>query len=461
MSVTRELKITYGAYVVGDGGDMEHIVGKPTIEKSFEDGYLEFVFLVRASTEAAFAAACVAAETAFRKPYQMLTVELGDETILSISQSTSTGLDPMPSITKYGDDGDTGRSRLYRVRITFGLPASTGAEQVSGLRDLNINVSYDPARRATVTFTGTFTAVGATGARAKYSAGIGTIITAAKSDLGISNWERAEEPTVQADTNDKLCEFAIIFEEIIFSQGGASVDDTDIVRQRLDISRMTEGPGDTPIAERLATLVLSYSAWIDKDQTTDLRSKYSSIRSWLVTQIENTLNGGLYAVVTEEPDFFYDENRISVRMVAVGQPQGEIVIENRVTTGDDDVKGWEIVPAWTGDPLSAYRYPGPRIVVRTVTQVQKKVGTFDESDAIALGRPEAASARDRTPVDAGGGVWTVIAENPQATPLRMGVSPDQMDVTELTLVTRMRYSKEPTASSGSGGRGGAVTDPRS
>ena len=128
----REEKITYGSYVVGNGGDAEHIVGHVQMSRAFEEGSLEFSFLVAEETEAAFAAACRAAEVAFRKPYQDLTFVLGAANLLDASQSTTRALDPRPEITKGDDDADTGRSRIYTVRIEFGLPASTGAERYSG-----------------------------------------------------------------------------------------------------------------------------------------------------------------------------------------------------------------------------------------------------------------------------------------------------------------------------------------
>jgi hypothetical protein len=454
--MTREEKITYGSYVVGNGGDAEHIVGKVKMSRSFETGALEFSFLVTASTEAAFATACRAAETAFRTPYQDLTFVLGSATLLDAKQSTTRALDPMPEITKGDDDADTGRSRIYSVRIEYGLPASTGAERYNGLRSMTLDVEYDPARRRTVTISGVITAVVA-GARFQYDLLRGSIVADAKTDLGITNWELDTEPTVSTDVNDRLCEFTLVYAELIHEQGSSGTYDAAIVRQRLDISRRLDGPGDTPLAERLATLTLSYSAWVDWTVTTDLASKYAAIRPWLVDKIESTLNGGVFAVVTEDPRYYPDENRLDVSMTVLGQPEGQVVFENRVTTSDDDAVGWEFVPAWTGDPLSAYTYPGPRIVVRTVSQTQRRLGTFTEQDALTFGAGEVGNAINRGPEGGSGGGWKVFRKNPGATPQRLGVGSETMDVTDLTLTTQLRYSKEPTATSPSGSGSGTST----
>lgn len=461
MAVTRELVIVYGSYTVGTTSGSVGPDGKVQINKGFERGSVEFSFLVTGATAAAFATNCTAAEDAFRKPYQDLAITLDGENLLLAKQSTGTALDPMPEIVKRDHTADSGRCRRYTVRIEFGLSAGTGAEAVSGLREYSVEVSYDPARRRTVTLSGTFTAVGSTGARAKYAAGIGTLVTSAKSDLSITHWELDTEPSVRSDTNDKIVEFSRTYEELLFSQGGSSLDNTTLVRQRLSITRRKEAPGDTPTAERLAVLDLSYEAWLDQDQSTDPRGQYDTIRSWLVTQIDTTLGGQDFAIVAEQPEFFYDENRITVSMTAMGLVSGESIIEQRVTVDDDDSKGIEIVPAWAGDPLAAYWYPGPRIVVRTVTHNLKKVGTFTEQDALSFASSQISSAKGRPPSGASGGSWLIVRQRPAATPLRMGLAGDDIDITEHSIVTQMRYVKEPVVSTPSGGGQAAVTDPRS
>ena len=455
MVVTRELVITYGAYTV------PNIDGHILLERSKDEGSLTFSFIVQADTEAAFVAAVVAAEAAFQKPYQAFSVVQGGETLLDGSVADRDVLDPIATIEKQESVADTGRSRRYTVRIEFGLPADTGAEPVSGMRDSSVEVSYTPERIRIVTLSGTFTGVGASSARTVYEAQIDGYAAGILTGLGITavNSEIDSEPQVTSDLNDDTCTYTRVYRELIFSQAGSTLDDSDLVRQRLTITRRQEGPGDTLTAERLATLDLSYDVSVDKDQTTELRNKYAEIRDWLLTQVQNTLDGGQFAVTMEEPRYDYDENRISVRWTVVGQPDGEIVIENRVTTEDDDDLGIEILPVWSGRATDAYTWNGPRVIIRSVRQSQKRVGTFTEQDAISFGASELSRARARHPYQANGGTWVIITRMPGATPLRMGIGNDTMDVTELSLVTRMRYVTQPA--SFEGGTGGGVITPSS
>ena len=100
MSVTRELVVVYGSYTVGTTSGSQGPDGKYTLTKDRERGSVSFRFLVTGSTAALFAANCVAAENAFRKPYQTLTIKIGGESLVDATQSSRTALDPMPSIEK-------------------------------------------------------------------------------------------------------------------------------------------------------------------------------------------------------------------------------------------------------------------------------------------------------------------------------------------------------------------------
>jgi hypothetical protein len=453
MAVTREFEIIYGAYTV------PNLDGQYKFEEDRERGVLTFSFVIQSDTEAGFITACQAAEAAFKKPYQDLTVTMSaGNALLTAKQSDGTALDPMPELSKEEHKANTGRSRRYIARVEYGLPATTGAEPSTGLRESTVDVAYTVERRRRVTFSGTYTANGATGARATYEAGIDSYANGILTGLGIAaaNREIIDEPSVRTDTNDKICDFQRVYAELIFSQGGSSTNDTSLVGQRLSISRRQEGPGDTITSERLATLDVSYETGVDKDVSTDLRGKYASIRDWILTQVTTTLNGGSFAVVMEEPIYDYDVNRISARWTVLGQPTGETVLENRITTDDDDQVGVEFLPIWGGRNTDAYTWSGPRVIIRSVTHTQKRVGTFNEGDAQKFMGGEAGKARGRQPYDAArGGIWKIIARRPSATPLRLGIGQDTMDITEL-LTTRMRYVTSASATSG-GGDGPVIT----
>lgn len=459
--MTREISIVYGTYTVGTTSGSIGPDGKIRISNEYEVASVEFDFFVTGADAATFAANCVATEAAFRKPYQDLTVTISTETLISALQSGGTALDTKPEIVKQQDVGDTGRSRKYTVRIEYGMAAQTGAEPVVGLRESFVDVSLDPAGRASVTISGTFTATTTTAARAQYEAQIDGYATTILSGLSITNSELDPATSARTDINDRVCEFSRTYEELIFGQAGSSLDDASLIRQRLAIIRRQEGPGDTPQAERLATIDLSYEVWVDKDTSTDLDAKYASIREWLITQINTTLNGGQFALVVEAPRYHRDENRIEVNMTALGQPQGEAILENLVTVDDDDLDGEAIVPAWDGDDLSAYTYQGPRVVVRTVNHKQVRIGTFNEQDALRFLSTSFTSntAGNRPPEGATGGRWVRVRRRPRATAKRLGIGNETMDVTDLELVSSARYVKEPRVTPASGGRRAVATEP--
>jgi len=461
MALTRELIVTYGTYIISTATG-RCLDGKVQVDRSWETGRVEFSFFIETcATAAAFATAVSTAETAFRKPYQTLTIAQSGSTLQSVSQANA--IDPIPTITKREDVGDTGLSRRYTVVIEFGLPATTGAETHVGLRELSINVSYDEARIRTVTISGTVTANGGTGARDQYDNIIDAIETAAfaagELNITAANRELVGEPTVNSDTNDKLCEFTREWVELIHSQAGSSNDDAGIVRQRYSVTRRREWPGDSPtVPERLATIDLSYEAWVDSEVSTNLKAKYESIRTWLVTQMSTVADNKPVHITSKVFRPYHDENRFTVEMTGVAEIGTGTMLEQRVTIDDDDLKGTEIVEAWSGSPFAAYDYPGPRVYVRTVTQTFKFKGHITEQEALGKAAIYVGKAKTRFPGGAGGGgKWVIIRERPSATPITLGSKEDgskELMFTEASVTVQMRYI-EPPSSGGSSARPGS------
>lgn len=372
--MSRELSVGYGAQTYGTAASGREITGYSIATRKFEEFSIEFEFFISKTTEAAFSTEISDVETNLRTPFQNLTVTQGSATLYSFSQSGNTGLDAKPEILKREDTG-SGRHRKYRARISIGLPANTGAELYTGLREHGVEVAYDTSRIRTVTITGMFTAAGSNNARAQYEAQIGSLESSVLSALSIisANRELAEEPVADHSYNTKTLRFRRVWRELIFSQGGSTNDDSALKRQVLQITRLKEGPGDTPDARRLVTLSVNYSANVDKDVSTDLRGKYTSIRAWIITQVRNTLGGGTVALIEDEPQFNYDLNIITARLLIRGLERAGI-LEHKITIADDFQTGWVLVPAWTGDTDSKYEYKGPRQRRRTVTDVKTVTG---------------------------------------------------------------------------------------
>ena len=471
-AVDRELAISYGALSVGGTTD-RLIDGYVRITKSFVTASVEFDFVISSSTEAAFATEIALVEASFRIPFKNLLVEQGSNTLLSLSHSANSGLNTMPTILKMEDLKDTGRSRRYTVRIDCEMPADNAP--TSGVRESSVNVAYSPARKREVTISGVGTAISADDARTKYEAIIDAFCGSILTTLG-GTYELGEEPNTETDYETKTIRFTRVYDEIIYSQAGSS-DDSRIVRQSIVISRSQIGPGDTinSNAERLVNLSCVYSAWIDKDITQDLAGVWSAIKGWVYSTIQNTFESGAIAITETAPNYDYDENQLTIQIAAVGST-GSKIIEHKQTVQLTTVEGVVLIPAWTGNPMSKYRYQGPQTVRRTTTTTQRKlmsvtgggfsggggggsvnVGIGGSSGAFAFnlapggvtfgGRGGDNAERKAKQDDAGpafavekgddapsGSVWVGISYDVSKTPLRVGTDNYTFDVLDVSSV---------------------------
>ena len=352
-AVTRELKITYGSYVVGGSTD-KLIDGYVNVTKDFVAASIEFSFVITAASEAAFKTAVDAAELAFRTPFQNLLVEQGAVTLLDLSHSTDTGFNSNPSILKQEDDLNTGRSRKYVVRIDFGMPA---------------------ARKRQVSISGTATAVAGTDSRAKYEAIIDAFCASILTGLG-GTYELGDEPTTENDYGDKVLEFTRNYDEIIYSEAGVA-SDPEIVRMSFGVNRKRIAPGDFPGsgAVRLISVEARFSCWIDKTVTQDLEAKWeNTIKEWVYGQMADIYSAGTLAVTDSTVSYDFTEN--SINGVVTGSiATGSSVISLSRTEDKTLQTGVTLVPAWNGDPLSKYAYQGPVIANRTVTIQKRILGT--------------------------------------------------------------------------------------
>lgn len=448
-NVPRELQIIYGGFTVGGNTD-RRLDGYQQITREYERSSIEFEFTVEGSSAAEFADACRLAEASFRKPYRDLVVTQSSQTLLSLKQSTNTGFDAEPEIRKVGDEAtDCGRLRRYRVSISFGMPAD--ASGMNGRRESTVEVSWGETRVQTVTVSGTWTAIGSTDARAQYRAQIAAFGTSVLAGLSITNYEIVSE-TEEEDTNDNLLVFTRVFRELIFSQGGADLDDSAIVNQSFIIRRQEVAPGDTPTTGRLIELEGRYSASIDKTVTTDLVAKWAAIKSWVISNVRTILAGsGQMGIVEITPEYDFDANRIDVTIRAEGSG-GSVLIESRITVEDDYDLGLKFDPVWSGNPFRQYKYQGPAELIRRINWTYVQSGKVDLRQAEIDGKDKAGGFY-QTPYTApntSAGKWIETNRRTGATHLQRGIGSDTLDVTEVTTTITLRRVDEAKG-------GGAVT----
>lgn len=387
MSYAREYVITYGSTTVGGSSTVNLLTDVHVVRQGFLVSEVRFTFEVVASTAGAFAAACAAAESAFRTPDQTLRVRLGSSTLLDLSQDGNTGLDAMPTIEKV-EEPDGGRARRYTVRIEVGRPG--GRAGVAGLRRTTVNLAFSPARRKTVVVEGEFTAAGNENARARYEASIEALANAALADIG-GTFELADEGAANT-TNDKSLVFRRVYEEVIYDEGGGGLADAAIVRQRFSIAdEQTNAGWMHADARPLAFTTVRWEAWIDRDETQDLPGKWDEVKDWAIGKAIEVAAGAVAVVTTVRPEFDYAENRITASVV-VASNAAEKVSYNLVVRDETD-PGKVLVPAWLdGSQLYYYAYDGPAVAQRVVEEeyLAAKSVSYDEAEAAHAANCDAA-----------------------------------------------------------------------
>ena len=412
-TVARDLGLSYGGFTIG--GTSERLLHEQiSIDRRSDATTIRATFLVTGTTYAAFASARDAAETAFRKPFQDVVVSLGASTIASFKQSEHSALEVQSTIVAVESDLNSGLSQLYRVTIECGAPADYGSGADTALRDWSVSVAYSPSRRRTVTVSGVYTAQPtSTLARAAYAAQISAKATAVLTALG-GTFELVSEDPTASSFHDQTLRFTRVYREVIFGQGGSG-DDPDIVEQHLEISRRRWSERNSPAsaiptlagstsdgsdaggtAQPLVEIEATYTAAIDATRTTDLKSKWNSLRDWVISQMGAVLAGGGFALIEDRPSFDYDENRLSARLLAIGvDTKASAVIRRRVETTIDNDMGAIFDPLWTGIPTDVLEGTGPNVLMRTVrveTETVDASGALQRAAEAAAGGSGARSA---------------------------------------------------------------------
>ena len=369
MSAIRELVITYGSYVTNS--TTRQVTNFTRGARDRDRQSIEFDLVISgAASAAAFASEVSTTETAFGNPYQDVTVALGATNVIAVTQSGNTGLDAMPSISKPGQVGDTARSRVYHVRIEWGLPASWNLTY-PGLRDLAVTLDYTPARRLGWTIAGTFTAISGSDAKAQYEAQIATLTTDTASWLSISSYELVDESSVQVSTNRKTATFARTFRELLLASAAESV-----VEQSLIVTRDQRGTESQGNAVPLQGWSAVYSAWVDKSVTTDLTSLYQTVKTYAMARVQNALNSSQVALMSDAPSFDQDENRITLNLSGMAvDPQSSGLLDLSVTTTLDTKLPVDFDPAWSGNPYAAFVYTSVAILTRTIVERRRDITT--------------------------------------------------------------------------------------
>lgn len=493
MPVSRELSVVYNSVTFG-GSTARQIDGYTIHEEDYERGYFEFEFVTSASSEAAFATELATVRDALRDPRADLVVTQGSATLLSRKHSDNTALNTFPTIIKDGDPADTGRSRHFRARIEYGIPADNVGTNFR--RWSTINVEYDPSGRRTVTISGTYTANssdGTTGSFAQFLAQLATYAATVTSALdATATFEPVGRPSVTRDETDKITDFVAVYKEILANQANGTLNDSAIVDPQLNVTRERTSPGDSagsqirfgttgislvgggsgstvaelpttpPVngvagdVQRPTVMTLNYSCIIDSTVTKDLLGKWTStIRPFLIAQAQFHADGGV-VLIDEKPNFgdIY-MNRFSAVMVF--HTYLTTIISQRVEVSDSVHPGKNLRKVWDGDDFSYYEFKKGGVRIKTIVETREEQTTETDANKFVERLVNMAPVPQGTGNDS---KWVVMSRTPKAPILKRGLpGAAQVNIAEVTIETVMQYrnKKFPSVANAGGVTGAGLT----
>lgn len=381
---SREIQIDYGSTQIGGAGGTRPIHGAILYQSETGQVVLDCQFYIKQTSAANFTSEADTVEEGFRKINQAVTVTVGGSTMHSWSHTSNTGFSSVAQLRKVPSAANSARSQMYALTISLGLPADTNNS--SGRKSSTVEIAYGENRRRTVTISGEYTALSSNSARDQYEASIAAFATAVLNAIDNSaSWELRREPSVQNadssvdaadDTEGKIVTFRRVYDELIFSQAGASNNDTDIVGQSFRLRRRREVAAHDPskFVRRRELVTVDYSCWIDKEQSQALETKWeNTIKSWALSQIQSRFSLGALKLNSAQPSYDYDENRVDAVMEVDGTPRGSY-IEYALAFRMAYNTGTVLVPVWSVSRFSKLSEPGPSSVVVVITETARYAG---------------------------------------------------------------------------------------
>lgn len=200
------------ATVIYNSYTLPNVYGKFFFNESFEKMSFRCTFLVTAATEALLVAACAAAETALRQPYQTLTLSFGGTAEYNFNHTSNTYLNPKPNLSAITDEKFTALTRPYQFEVSADLPADRTGVGFRRRGDYTVDTSIINQR--TVTFQFEYTAGGGDGSLENFNDGAENYAENVLSDLGVSLYKIANKKTT-TDQEDKITTGSIVYKEIL------------------------------------------------------------------------------------------------------------------------------------------------------------------------------------------------------------------------------------------------------
>ena len=366
-AVTRELAIVYGSLTLGGSSSTYLLTGTYSIRHGYGQLTVECSVVVVAATQAAFRTAYIALEDAIRLPRQDLTITLGSGS-QSFTMAANTGLnqEAVCSRSEAGSTFDTGMSRLYDVSITCELPADNTGD--NGLATKTIDVMTDAADRALVTLNGSYTAIGVNSARAQYDAQIAGLISSTMTALSITNYETIQTDVAE-DYANKIVNFRLAVQEILYPETGAATNDSRLKNVRLTITRQQTNQGNaTTNVEVPIELSVGYGCDVDSAVTTDLETLWDTvIYPYMVDKAREVTEATTIAVISKNPQYNRSGNGIEATIGVIAYSAGAL-ISHQISTVDDENYAIKLIPVWDGNPAAKIIQTGEANIIKTIRE---------------------------------------------------------------------------------------------
>lgn len=466
---TREYSIVYGAVTVG-AGTVYHIDRTPgaivwNITPT-EASVSFFVTILGASSAADLETACDSLEAEFAKRFLRFRLLFDGTTVIdwNPASGTNSGFLAQPRIERIDHPAQTGRSRVYRCSVSVQLPADDN----TGRRWASIELAIGAGGQKVVTITGQYTAQAAGGARANYEAKIGTFASAVLTSLG-GTYNKPQE-TATADDQDKLLDFRLVYEEIVFTET-ADGNVASIVKHEVTFALNNVGPGDTaggPFGQayRLKDVSATYFAIVDKRQTTDLATLWqNTMFPYILAQAQAAYPGGC-AIVSEDPRYEKQGNVVTASIRLLISTKGGL-LEYAAEQEVRELPGMILVPVWNKNRYAKRVYQGPADTFRTTTVVARSKGTAALGVVQGVAYAAASAQRSGRGAESPKSGWILVENVKGIAPITLGL-PEYSRLLD-TWTQRLRiveqWAEAPTGGGtvqtggGGGGGGGSRTAP--
>ena len=374
------------------------------------------------------------------------------------------------------------------MRIEFDTPADDSTSGISGRVGAQEILQINAAGHKRLTLSGSYTATSSNAAKAQYDAAIAAYASAAQTRAGGGTWELVSENPQWSDHDTRLS-FTNVYRELKFNQSVGTLNNTSIFNADLIVRRGRVAPGDTDIGEntkRAIEVDVSYRCWVVAG--TDMRTTWSgTILPHIVAHVRTVTSSTVVALIDSSPAFDDQEQRIDATLKLVVS-DGSKFLKSLERTRDDVDLGVIYSPVWDGDVYARDAYPGPEVWIRTIVRETSHIGKASEFEnprdggdrefnpfgifdlnagafQLEFGQPRAGRA-------AGGGGdfnsglvtnnagFVKLGEFRESTPLRIGVSPYQIDVVNrITGIRLMRVNLKDSRPDPPQARRGPITQP--